>query len=764
MSTLTPTTRPRSLADDFRLRSDDRLKHLLVKRPDLIHPVPSDISQLAARATTSPSVNAALDQLNAFDLTVCEVIAALPDPTTTQAVHAALSAAQGYRSDSVETAIDALIDLGLIWGTSDDLHLVRVAREAFGAYPCGLGASMRDARRQVREYEADPTLIPALLAEAPNQVRDILEQLMWNPTGSMKNAKRTITVDKAKSALEWLLAHDLIVATGETTVAMPREVSLVLRSGLFVQSLESAQVDPITGFIDHARSNATGAHAALDFIRLVETLLEAWAIEPPAQLRSGGLAQRDFVASSELLRASDHTTALTIEVAHAAGLVNLNDNSRWVPTITYDRWLNLDDATRWSALATAWLSMTRAPHLVASDLAERISVLSPGVERAVIQTLRTTALDILLDAEIGAVTSPTALVAYLDWHRPRRSSQVRASAINAVLVEAETIGITGAGALTDFGRNISDSAAAVLALAQHLPAPVDHIIVQADLTALAPGRLLAIPRRTMAVLADVESTGVATTYRFTEQSIRRAFDQGQSAHEVLTFLTELSRTPLPQPLTYLIDDVARKHGVLRVGVASIYLRCDDEQLISTLQVDRRLVSLKFREIAPGIVVSASPADIVLDKLRSAGYSPVAESAEGTVLIHRPDSQRTNNKPATATVTVTGPSPRLIDAAIKVLRAGERVEDTKNSSTHHTPRGTSTQTLGLLHEALAAGREVWIGYADRSGITTERIVEPLTISGGFLTAFDLRSNEVKTFTVARITGAQYADETQEGSTP
>jgi hypothetical protein len=78
----------------------------------------------------------------------------------------------------------------------------------------------------------------------------------------------------------------------------------------------------------------------------------------------------------------------------------------------------------------------------------------------------------------------------------------------------------------------------------------------------------------MAVIADVESTGAATTYRFTENSIRRALDQGQSANDIIEFLAALSKTPLPQPLTYLIEDVARKHGVLRVGVASIYsARC-----------------------------------------------------------------------------------------------------------------------------------------------------------------------------------------------
>jgi len=331
-----------------------------------------------------------------------------------------------------------------------------------------------------------------------------------------------------------------------------------------------------------------------------------------------------------------------------------------------------------------------------------------------------------------------------------------------VLDEAATLGVTALGAITSFGKTVAEGKDPTKVLGALLPAPVDHVIVQADLTALAPGRLPANQRRTMAVIADVESTGAATTYRFTESSIRRALDQGQSAHDILDFLSGLSRTPIPQPLSYLIEDVARKHGVLRVGVASIYLRCDDEQLVATVQADRRLANLKFRQLAPGIVVSSSPADIVLEKLRGAGYAPVAESAEGTVLIHRPDTKRTATKVAPAPVTVTGPSSRLVAAAVKALRAGERVDSSKPASTNG-PRTTTSQTLALLNDALAKGKEVWIGYADKGGMTSERIVEPLTITGGFLTAFDVRTNEVRTFTIARITGAALEENfTEEGN--
>ena len=56
-----------------------------------------------------------------------------------------------------------------------------------------------------------------------------------------------------------------------------------------------------------------------------------------------------------------------------------------------------------------------------------------------------------------------------------------------------------------------------------------------------------------------------------------------------------------------------------------------------------------------------------------------------------------------------------------------------------------------------------------GRTSELTVEPLTLSGGFLTAFDVQSNEVRTFTVARITGAVLVEmelivHESEGATP
>ena len=120
-----------------------------------------------------------------------------------------------------------------------------------------------------------------------------------------------------------------------------------------------------------------------------------------------------------------------------------------------------------------------------------------------------------------------------------------------------------------------------------LPEPVDHVLAQPDLSLIAPGPLVAELADTLAVVADVESSGGATVFRVSESSVRRALDAGWSATDLHDFFARASRTPVPQALDYLIDDVARQHGRLRVGAIESYVRSDDHGLLSQVLNDRR---------------------------------------------------------------------------------------------------------------------------------------------------------------------------------
>ncbi|MBR7513817.1 helicase-associated domain-containing protein, partial [Mycobacterium tuberculosis] len=68
-------------------------------------------------------------------------------------------------------------------------------------------------------------------------------------------------------------------------------------------------------------------------------------------------------------------------------------------------------------------------------------------------------------------------------------------------------------------------------MAAALPEPVDHVLVQADLTVVAPGPLVPELAQRIALVADVESAGAATVYRIGESSVRRALDAGLTAAE-----------------------------------------------------------------------------------------------------------------------------------------------------------------------------------------------------------------------------------------
>ncbi|MFP3675082.1 helicase-associated domain-containing protein, partial [Bacillus sp. SIMBA_031] len=82
-------------------------------------------------------------------------------------------------------------------------------------------------------------------------------------------------------------------------------------------------------------------------------------------------------------------------------------------------------------------------------------------------------------------------------------------------------------------------------LGEHLPAAVNHILLQADLTAVAPGYLAPELSETLLLMADAEGQGPASIYRFSPTTIRRALDAGQDADSLLAFLREHSATPVP---------------------------------------------------------------------------------------------------------------------------------------------------------------------------------------------------------------------------
>ncbi|WP_447039004.1 helicase-associated domain-containing protein [Streptomyces sp. DSM 118878] len=821
---------PRSLAEALRSRGDGQLAALLHARPDLLSPVPTDVTQLAARAGTRASVVRALERLGRFTQQVAEALAVAPEPATYGEVLALLAGDDGDPAvePAFRRALATLHEQALVWGTDERLRLVRTARELLAPAPqhpspTGLGPTVAEATSgmsptriqdivttaglptthdpvsAVRSLTAlfnDRERMSALLDEAPAESVEVLSRLVWGPPYGQ------VTAEPARH-LRWLIDRGLLLPTAPGTVVLPREAALHLRAGRAHRVL--VPEPPAVGAAREYRPqvvDAAAAGQAYTALATVEELLKDWDEGGPAVLRAGGLSVRDLKRTAAALDLPEPSAAFWVELAYAAGLLASDNEAdeRYAATPAYDDWQGLPPAERWAALVTAWLPATRTAGLIGGrDGKDRtLSALGPHLDRSAAPEVRRRVLTLLATLPEGAAPDPETLLARLRWERPTASRRpadpsepedLRSRIARWTLNEAELLGITGRGALSSHGRmllGVADGTGgpaegtavavptaaeqAVLAdraaglLAPLLPEPLDHVLLQADLTAVAPGPLERPLAEALSVLADVESKGGATVFRFTPGSVRRALDSGQSASDLHAFLAAHSRTPVPQPLAYLIDDVARRHGHLRIGAASAYVRCDDEALLDEILADKRAQGLRLRRLAPTVLAAQADPGSLLEGLRGMGFAPSAESAEGDVLITRAHSHRTPPRSAPEPVSEGPPVPdaTLLGAAVRAIRAGDLASTAPRkaapAANGELPRTTAAETLATMQAAVLTGEAVWIGYVNAEGTASQRVIAPVRVEGGFVTAYDHTADEVRTYPLHRVTGvAELADD-------
>jgi hypothetical protein len=792
---------PRSLADELRGLPDEHLVRLLRERPDAAVPPPPDLASLAGRLGNRASVQRALDTLDTACLQVLEVVVALPGPVP----QAEVDRRWGAPADGPLLRLRAL---ALVWGAPEALHPVRAARDVLGPHPAGLGPPLaealgrrspsrlaelvedlglpptgdpEEALRALAAHLGGPGTVETLLADAPEGARAVLDRLTWGPpVGRVADADRPVRAAEASGPVEWLLARGLLAVADAGHVVLPREIGLALRGGLVHRVPDTAPPAAHLREVPGAGTDAAAAAVAAESVRLVEELGATWAAEPPPVLRGGGLRQRDLRRTAMALGIDDPAAALLVEVAHAAGLVadDREEEPRWLPTPRFDAWCAAGVGRQWAELAVAWRAMRRASSLVGGrdERGTVLAALDPALVRPAARAARGLVLAEL--ADISAHAAPgkpppdghrvavdvDSLLARLEWRRPRRAGPARDALMRTALREAAWWGLTADDALSAHGAALlragddegdaSGVGEAAAALERVLPAPVSHVLLQADLTAVAPGRLEPSLARELALVADVESRGAATVFRFGPASVRRALDAGRSADDLLGLLAEHSSTEVPQALRYLVEDVARRHGRVRVGGAQAYLRCDDQAVLVELLADRRAAALRLRRLAPTVLAAQAPAETVLGVLRAIGLAPAGESAEGDLVVARSASRRARADPPSAPGGPALPSEEALRAVVRALRAtdaGAPAAGPQPVAPALFPMDPSS-VLATARAAIAAHRRLWIAHVDGNGSTACLLVEPVAVEGGRISALDLASAQLRTFPLHRVSSA------------
>jgi hypothetical protein len=737
---------------------DERLIRLLELRPDLAQPPPGSISALAARAQARQSVRAATDELDLLRLAVLDALLVLHADTTPVPVTKLIELI-GQRAPEAAAlaALDDLRDRALAWGDA----LVRVAAEASGGLPWYPGQVILE----------DPAHTPAEIAEQIERLddpqRELLNRLLdGSPVGRTRDAAPGTPSDRP---VQRLLAAGLLRQVDEDTVILPRQVGQVLRGEEPGPALLAAP-QPVKA-IKIADVDAAAAGAVIDLLREFELVFESLSTAPIPELRSGGLGVRDVKRLTKLTGIAEHRLGLVLEIASAAGLIasgvpdpEPDDGAApyWAPTIAADRFAETSAADRWQLLASTWLDLPARPSLIAhrGPDGKPYAALSDSLYSTAAPLDRRLLLTILTDLPKGVgMTAAEASLAMI-WRRPRWSARLQPEPVTHLLEEAHALGVVGRGAISSPARAmLTDSAdAAVNAMAKALPAPIDHFLLQADLTVVVPGPLERDLADELVHVADVESAGAAMVYRVSERSIRRALDTGKTASALHTFFAKHSRTPVPQGLTYLIDDVARRHGQLRVGMATSFVRCEDPALLAQAVAAPGAQQLNLRLLAPTVAVSQAPIADMLAVLRGAGFAPAAEDSAGTIVdIHTRGARvPTPLHRRTFRPLPSAPNRDTLAAVVSVLR--------KVVSMPLAPLGVGRidpgRAITLLQRAAMEQTSVVIGYIDAAGVATQRVVSPVNVRGGQLLAFDPASGRVRDFAIHRVTSVVRADDDAE----
>ena len=839
---MSPSASTQDLAVHLTALPDREVAALLVARPDLAAPPSSSFLALATRAGAPGSIEHALAGLDAPTLAVAEAVVALSrldeseeargtGPTET-AEHGRAAGTGGTGraggepvgdlpgdpADPDSADLDGLVAAHLPLSAEQVTealgHLRRLAlvvegrpvaalEAAFGPHPFGLGPwaaeplsaeQLPPTLEELSEDAAGEPVVPAASVE-------MLQALTWGPpAGTLRSGGRA---PGAAPLIEHGWLERSSDARGRTRFILPRQVALALRGGRLTRepltAPEAGDLETVGGDVVASESSFHAEEA----VRLVAALLEEWGREGGTIRRTGGVSARALARTADALDLEADAAARIIEIAAAAGLLGLDDDgATWVPSSQAAGWLTDSLPQRWAPLALAWSGSARTPWLTGTrdDDGTLRAVLSPDLEAGWAARLRARVLALLGDLPPGTSATPAFVRAALTWQSPRRL--IPGGAISAVLAEAETLGITGGGALTEAGRILARRAAASLdeqdpglsgrpggptdpgdagraeeaggeahaeplsddqaltaleaALAADLPAAVEMILVQSDLTAIVPGR----PAPELAALLErtsvVESRGGALTVRFTPESVRGALDVGYRAEEITQAIGRYSPTPLPDSLSVLIQDAARHHGAVRVRAVSALLRVGDEATAAGLLAEPRLRDLGLDQVAPGILVATASAGQVLRELRATGLAPVTEDASGHLVVGPATAQQARRAPEPTrpgsehSVRRRRPGRRELTTLVGRLRVGQEALQAAGETAVATD---PVHALAVLRQAQSSRSRLRLSLAGPDGAVQERQVRVMAVEPGRVRLRDVVRETELTVAVHRIVSVE-----------
>lgn len=465
------------------------------------------------------------------------------------------------------------------------------------------------------------------------------------------------------------------------------------------------------GHVDQDSTNALAAERAFATTMATVELLAELDRESARELARGGFGAPDLKRLAAATGSPIEDIPLLVGIARAAGLLE-QVSGRWSPAAHAEAWGLQPLADRWTDLATAWLEQL------------------PEDTRFIVADRHNAVWGAHFDEFVG-------------WLYPAADVAFR-TMIDTQFAAADLLGITAGHSPSNAGSALLSrgSAAGRTAIVDLLPPEVDSVYVQHDLSIVSPGPLAPQIDARLRSFTTVESRALASTFRISAASITRALSTGDTEESLLEFLAAISLTGVPQPVRYLVTETAGRYGMLRVGKVvppnaqnQAFVETQDNELLETLLVDRRLSTLGLRRTAPGRATSRFDRDVVYLAILDARYPAAAVDADGSIEIVE---RRSHTRDATSATP-----PRTRDAVAAIL------EKLRLSATATSVESDTAWLERQLELAIKSKLSVTVSVTMPDGSLQDYTLEPTGLSSGRLRARDRKADIERTLPLSRI---------------
>ena len=412
-----------------------------------------------------------------------------------------------------------------------------------------------------------------------------------------------------------------------------------------------------------------------------------------------GVGLPDVKRLAAHLSKSNEYAKQVFELAQFANLAEI-EGSRWQLGQRAENWISWSDRERWSHLAETWLS------LLGDEAARELLAILPAesFERRL--------------AEVYPFADSTAT------NRIKKVAEIA----NLIGLIANSQATSWLGLLSTSLQTASERAIA------GLPSAAERVIIQADLTLIAPSPLPTELEISLRRFADTEQIGMASSYRLSALSVSHGLETGLAIDEIRALLLRLSAKELPQPVDYLLKEAESRFARLKVYAiksgAHSQIVSTDKILLAEIHNDQRLKPFALHFDEAGSLHSRFEAELVYFALREANFVAVRVDENGTVL--SPQKLSSKNKVSEQQQSVV-----------------EDITRMREADTQGTRDPDDDDLLRQIQLAIKYKAKMVIVLKTSNGEQVEYLVEPVGVANGRLRAKDRKADLERTLPLSSV---------------